>query len=581
MRKLLTGFGATLLALGGYIVMSPIVSPALAVDCSDNAVIRCGVSSITDLRSKYNNDTTPGTKTIFSYMGMTSATINSATYKTGYVTKTGNVVVGGKVVATNAISAGRQWMPNSTKHVTSGTTFYTRSTTDSFKSAQLSAIVFFDSQGRFIGAALHDCGNAIKATNTVDPPVYRCDSLTVTKISRDTYDFALKYTARDGAALKNYSISFGDGQSKTGLTTSSARHTYAKPGTYTVTATLSFNVNGAVKTHSCSTIVTVTPAPIYRCDSLTPTKIDRNTFDYVLTYSAQHGASLTGFDLNFGDGQTKTGLTTSPVRHAYTAPGTYQTVATLHFSVEGAVKSVTCQASVTVSPAPVPGVKIEKTVNKTEHQTVQVGATFTYELLVTNTGDVDLKNVKVTDTAPEGIEFISASPGAITGGKTYNYILPETLKVGASVQLVITAKLTTVMNGAITNKACVDANEVSGTPDDCDTAIIDTTIEVCDTTTDTIVTIKPEVFQTPRYTKDLTQCDKMTVCDTTTGQTVTLPKNELTPQHTTDMSKCVPAPQPVIELPRTGVANILGGSIGIGSIVGASYAYIVSRRTLR
>ncbi len=263
MKKVTLMLASGVLALGaliGFVGFN--ATTAKAADCSTNAVITCGVSSIGQLRSKYNADSPKGTQAIYNYFGINSNVINNASYKTGYVTKTGNVVVDGKIVADNAISGGRTYKPGSTKHVSGGTTFYTRTPADSFTSSQLSAIVFFDAQGRFIGAALLTCGNPIMATNKVTPPpapVYSCDKLVATKITREEYSFTTSATAKNGALIKGYSYNFGDGTSQPGGAT--VKHTYTKAGTYRVTSTVSVAVGGKVVavTGNCVVTITVTP----------------------------------------------------------------------------------------------------------------------------------------------------------------------------------------------------------------------------------------------------------------------------------------------------------------------------------
>jgi uncharacterized repeat protein (TIGR01451 family) len=55
-----------------------------------------------------------------------------------------------------------------------------------------------------------------------------------------------------------------------------------------------------------------------------------------------------------------------------------------------------------------PGVSIEKTVDGVEQKQVALNQAFTYQLVVKNTGAVDLTNVVVTDNAPAHVQFISA-----------------------------------------------------------------------------------------------------------------------------------------------------------------------------
>ncbi|MBC7764830.1 DUF11 domain-containing protein, partial [Microbacteriaceae bacterium] len=480
---MLTGGIIAFGALFGFVGFSSTL--AKASDCGSNAVITCGFSTITQLRAKYNSDSPKGTQTIYTYFGISSNTINKATYKTGYVTKAGNVVVDGKTVATNAITAGREYIPGSTKHVISGTTFYTRTPATSFESSQLSVIAFFDAQGRFVGASIHDCGNPVMATNKVTPPptpppaptpVYSCDKLVATKITRNEYSFTTSATAKDGAVIKSYSYNFGDGTTQAGGAT--IKHTYSKAGTYTVKSTVSVTVNGKVVVASGNCMVTVTVAP-----------------------------------------------------EMCTVPGKTQYPKDSPLCLEDK-----------------PSVSIEKTVNGKEHETVVVNTPFTYEIVVKNTGNVALKNSVVTDKAPANVVFLSAQTGVITNN-AWSYTIPS-LAIGQSTSFTISAKLTAYQSGTIVNTACVETPTVpGGNPDDCDTAEIDTTtsIEVCDTTTNTIIKIDEKDFDESHMTKDLTKCAK----------------TELPP-----------------ELPHTGAGTIIGGGLGLSAIAGAVNYYGASRRSL-
>ncbi|PID33382.1 hypothetical protein CR969_01010 [Candidatus Saccharibacteria bacterium] len=232
-----------------------------------------------------------------------------------------------------------------------------------------------------------------------------------------------------------------------------------------------------------------------------------------------------------------------------------------------------------------PSVKIEKTVNNVEHDQVKVGENYTYELVVTNNGEVDLTNVKVTDPAPANVQFVSASAGSVDGN-VFNHTIPS-LKIGESQKFIITAKVTKYFEGDKVNTACVDAPEVPGDKDDCDDATVETTedITVCDLTNNQIITIPRNQYDKEKHTKDLSKCEDIKVCDLTTKQIVIVKRSEAegNDRYTTDYDKCkpvTPTPTPVKELPKTGITDTFVSVIGLGSLVTATYYYVASRRAL-
>jgi LPXTG-motif cell wall-anchored protein len=174
--------------------------------------------------------------------------------------------------------------------------------------------------------------------------------------------------------------------------------------------------------------------------------------------------------------------------------------------------------------------------------------------VVKNTGNTTLTNVKVTDKAPAHVQFVSADKGTIANN-AYSYTIP-TLKVGQSVKLTITAKVTDYVEGSIKNTACVDAPAVPGSPDDCDDATVEVPpkppvpgdITVCDLTTKEIITIKETAFDANKHSKDL--------------------------------SKCADTPVTPPELPHTGMSDSIFAFLGLGSLVASVTYYVISRRAL-
>lgn len=422
-RVVIMGAILAVSSLLGVLAFSAPVS-AESRECGDNAIIRCGAMSASELKSEYDKNDR-GLKKIYSYYQIDASDIAAAgSAKTGYVHADGTVTVGGEVVATGAQTVGRSGSLGGKKVDANGWTVYQGP--DRLKS-KLSAFVFFNANGTFKSAVLKVCGNPVEATPK-PKPVYKCNALSATQVTRTKFQFTTDATATNGATIKDYTYNFGDGSTTTAG--ASVAHEYAKEGTYKISVAVRVNVNDKV----------------------------------------------------------------------VTAPGT-------------------CVAEVTVKPADAPGITIEKTVNNAQHATVAVGETFTYRVVVTNTGNVALKDAVVTDTAPAEVTLISASAGTVSGQK-WTYTIP-TLAVKESMAFTITAKYTAYASGTHKNTVCVDTPTVPDTnPDACDDATTDVP------TPDTPTPVTPE-------------------------------------------------------LPHTGIADVLGGGLGLSGLAGATYYYVSSRRGLR
>lgn len=554
------------LAVGAFFAFNAVQSTTTAADTSPNAVVRGGTYSMSTLRSSFNKDAS--VRNIFSHYGMNSDTVNNATYKEGYVTRDGNVVVNGETVATGAMTAGRQYIAGSTKRTVGGTTFYERTPGVSFRSSQLSSFVFFDANGKFIGAVIKDCGNPVSATPKQPQQPFK--------------------PLIPGKPVEP----------------------------------------------------TTPPAPAYKCDSLTPVSVNqRDTWTYTAKATGTNGAVLQDFTYTFDDG-------TAPIRggntitKTYTQPNRNYTVkATANFKLPSGQEvtdtNVNCTRTVSVGQLEQPknpGVKIEKTVNgpTSNHATVQMNKPFTYEIKVTNTGDVTLKQFTVNDFAPAGITFTGADQGTVTADKWQ--ITVGELQPTKSITFKITAVAKVQLTGTIKNTACVNTNEIPGNPDDCDDATVDMPkpeeVSACNTTTGIIEQIEKGKENTAPYTTDLSKCNKVEVCeistgktvevnpvdqnkpeyapvgdakckvdvcDTTTGDIITVDKKDANnPRYADkDSDKCkepttptptpTPTPKPtpapeVTELPQTGMADLFSGVAGLGAMTAASYYYLASRR---
>lgn len=141
-------------------------------DCDANAVIPCGISNSDQL----SNAAAPGGITcLYKHFGISSTDISNFDSQAvaGSVTKTGKVIINGKTVATNAMTAGRQNMPGSTRFVCDNHGFFIRTPSVSFANSSLPAFVVMKSN-QFAFAIIASCGNPVTAMpatpRVVTPP---------------------------------------------------------------------------------------------------------------------------------------------------------------------------------------------------------------------------------------------------------------------------------------------------------------------------------------------------------------------------------------------------------------------------
>ena len=338
-----------------------------------------------------------------------------------------------------------------------------------------------------------------------------------------------------------------------------------------------------------------TPKPAATCDALKIEKVDRNHVKLSASASATNGATISEIHYLMMDANGKTVNAiagkgaSNTVYLGTTGVGTFKIQAFAITSL-GNVTSEACGGSFTVEEAPKPSITITKTVNKQKHDKVAIGTEFTYEVVVANTGKVDLKDAVVTDKAPAEVTLVKGSEGTVTGN-TWTHTIP-TLKVGESKSYTITAKYTKYSAGTHKNTVCVDTPTIPGGPDSCDDATTETieNIEVCIIGDNVIKTINRSEYDESRMTTDLSKCGDMQVCIIKDKTIKSIPKNEFNKDTmTTNLEECKekpvtpPATPPTVpsvtELPRTGL-NALSSIFGISGLVAVTYAYVISRRNL-
>ncbi len=306
-------------------------------------------------------------------------------------------------------------------------------------------------------------------------------------------------------------------------------------GTKTLVNTASATTSADKKNSTANVVVTKTceppKTPEYKCTGLSVTKLSRTKFEFNTTYTIKN-TTFTGVKYVIKDASgkivaQKTVAGGTKFTFESNQPGKYTVVSTV-ITANGENTNVNCQKEFVIEEAPkvkTPEIKIEKTVNGKENITVAENTDFTYEIVIRNTGEVDLKDAKITDQAPANVKFISADKGEIKNN-VLTYTVPS-LKIGESATVKIVAQAT-ASNMKAKNIACVDTPTIPGNNDGCDSANI-------------------EVPKKPDPT----------------------PTNPPVPATPTTPS----------ELPQTGIDGI-GAIIAISSLTAASAYYIASRKLI-
>lgn len=435
MTKKFYAYAASLFAVIATVLVLNTGLPSSATsgrDCDNNAIIRCGATNINELQKDYtsgNDGTQKDIGAIYTHYGITKTDLEGTTSKpvSGKVMKNGDVYVGTKKVATNAMSVGRQQLGSASdnKAVTIGNTkLYERAPSVSFGSnSELPAIVFMK-DNTFHKAVIASCGNPVTATPTPEPkpepkpePAATCKAITAQKISRNEYAFKGEATVENDATVKSYNFVLTDSNDKSvanTVTTSNLTATSNKitleDGTYNVVLTVVTSV-GERTSNECKTSVTVEAEP---------------------------------------------------------AP----------------------EPEPTPAPEPQPDVTIDKKVDAVEKKVVDINKEFTYQITVKNTGKTDLTYLELTDTPDAGITLVKASDSTITDDNTWNYTITS-LKAGEEETFTITAKVTEYTEGDLVNTVCMSHKDISEKCDDATvTVTAPKDVRVCNPETQEIITVK-------------------------------------------------------------------------------------------
>jgi LPXTG-motif cell wall-anchored protein len=205
-----------------------------------------------------------------------------------------------------------------------------------------------------------------KGTFTVKalPPVYSCDLLTVTRITRTEFKFDTKYTAKN-ATYKSTTYVVRDASGKEITRQTSSSYKSDVEGKYTVEALVTFTVNGKDVTTAVNAnckkpfeIEKLPETPTAVCDGLAVDQISETDLSRTFTGGATvaGGATITGYTLDFGDGTTEPIASTSEKitsMHTYKEAKEYTAKLAVKVKMNGKDQTITskeCEVKFTISP---------------------------------------------------------------------------------------------------------------------------------------------------------------------------------------------------------------------------------------
>lgn len=331
-------------------------------DCTGNAIIKCGTSDPDDFINKVRANTGGDIQDIYDGFGLQSADYDrfKSEAREGMAMKNGDIVVDGKVVATDAWSIGRDnknkaWNWNG---------YWANSAPDVFVGNEVPVMVLFDENGAMEFAVMHPCGNP--TTGNPVKPAFDCKALKKSEVKgeKDTYMFTVDAPASNGATVAKVVYDFGDGKSETKTDLSGVKHTFTTPGKHTVKVSVTFKLPGGkmktVEGLKCQTQIEVLK-PAYKCLQLLGAAINQQNTSFRLTVKTaqSNGATLKNVDFTLDGKATTNGVTTKDndgnIYKDYTFNDAvkHEISAKVNFNIGSDTVSDTCKFSVTPKQQPV------------------------------------------------------------------------------------------------------------------------------------------------------------------------------------------------------------------------------------
>ena len=327
-----------------------------------------------------------------------------------------------------------------------------------------------------------------KKCETPKNPAYKCEALSLNIIRKDekqiTYAADTKYSIKDTEFTgTKYVVKNSKGQIVVEkVINGGTKFEITIPNNvnekYTVISTV-ITKNGENSNVNCEKSFETkasTPTPVKPelvCNNITINQINRTKFEFNTSYTVNN-TTFVGVKYIVKDQSgkvviEKTVQNGSKLTINIDIVGKF-TISSTIITKDGENSNTNCEKSFEVKREEKPSIIIKKTVNNQKNATIEAGTDFNYEITVSNNGNVDLKDVVVTDRAPANITFVSADSGEIKDNILTLKI--NSLKIGESKTVVIKSRATATGMSAI-NTACVDTPTIPGDNDGCDSAKVE------------------------------------------------------------------------------------------------------------
>ena len=374
-------------------------------------------------------------------------------------------------------------------------------------------------------------------------PAYKCDALSLNIVRKDekqiAYSADTKYSVKDTEFTgTKYVVKNSKGEVVAQkVINNGTKFEITVPNDitekYTIISTI-MTKNGENTNANCEkSFETKAPTPKPNkpelvCKNITINQISRTRFEFNTSYTVNH-TTFVGVKYIIKDESgkvviEKTVNNGSKLTVDIEITGNF-TISSTVITKDGENANSNCVKTFEVKREEKPSIVIKKTVNNQKNAIIEAGTDFNYEITVSNNGNVDLKDVVVTDRAPANITFVSADSGEIKDNILTLKI--SSLKIGESKTIIIKSQATATGMSAV-NTACVDTPTIPGDNDGCDSAKVE------------------------------------------------VPKKQTPPTPTPNN----PIPNVPAELPQTGT-NAISAILGLSSMVAAFGYYFASRKAAK